>query len=118
MNHSYIYLNSRDGKDDEKRVIGVVDCNSKKKEKKKKRTKFDEKYPRKSLPASPSTERVSEAFGGDSDGDGDGHSDVEVRNIQERAFQLVPEVIALDEKNLVAMVAMVIVIVMVVVKWW
>ena len=36
------------------------DCNSKKKEKKKKRTKFDEKYPRKSLPASPTAERVSD----------------------------------------------------------
>ena len=34
------------------------DCNLKKKEKKKKRTKLDEKYPRKSLPASPAAERV------------------------------------------------------------
>ena len=51
--------NTRDGKEDEKRVIGS-DCNSKKKEKKKKRTKFDEKYPRKSLPASPTAERVSD----------------------------------------------------------
>ena len=34
------------------------DCNLKKKEKKKKRTKLDEKYPRKSLPASPAPERV------------------------------------------------------------
>ena len=51
--------NTRDGKEDEKRVIGS-DCNSKKKEKKKKRTKFDEKYPRKSLPASPTAESVSD----------------------------------------------------------
>ena len=91
MKKSYSYLNSRDGKDDEKRVIGAVDCNSKKKEKKKKRTKFDEKYPRKSLPTSPTTERVSEAFGGDNAGDGDGHSVGEVRNIQERAFLIVQQ---------------------------
>ena len=53
-------------------MIGVVECNSKKKEKKKKRTKFDEKYPRKSLPASPTTERVR--LGGNG-GNGDNHGD-------------------------------------------
>ena len=49
--------------------MGGTDCNSKKKEKKKKRPKFDEKYPRKSLPASPSTERVSDST---RTGDGEG----------------------------------------------
>ena len=61
--------------------MGGTDCNSKKKEKKKKRPKFDEKYPRKSLPASPSTERVSDSTlsgygeggnGGDGDNGGEG----------------------------------------------
>ena len=56
--------------------MGGTDCNSKKKEKKKKRPKFDEKYPRKSLPASPSTERVSDSIRtGDSEGGNGGDGD-------------------------------------------